>query len=127
MDKWWVMDNLQYTAIVNSFDNKIRINYNEGLSTRYGFKISDIEISGGGVFHLVQSDGFALAGLSDLSYIVDFPYFKHTHLQNEDFTIMVDVEKGLNPLQQINYFYMNSGIKRYNPRAHYKVYNMIGS
>lgn len=127
MEKWWVMDNLQYTAIVNSFDNKIRINYNEGLSTRYGFKISDIEISGGGVFHLVQSDGFALAGLSDLSYIVDFPYFKHTHLQNEDFTIMVDVEKGLNPLQQINYFYMNSGIKRYNPRAHYKVYNMIGS
>jgi len=123
--KWWIMDNVQYTAITNSFDNKIRIQYNQGLSEKYGFKISTLEISGGGTFNLVQSDMLSMSGISDVSYIVDFNYFKHTHLQNEDFTILVDVEKGLNPLKQINYLYMNSGIKRYNPFAHYKIYNMV--
>lgn len=126
-EKFWIMDNLQYTTITNSFDNKIRIVKNETLSQKYGFKISSLEVSGGGTFHLVQSDAFTIAGITDLSYIVDFNYFKHTHLQNEDFTILVDVEKGMNPLKQINYLYMNSGIKRYNPFAHYKVYNMLAS
>lgn len=124
-EKFWIMDNLQYTAITNSFDNKIRIIKNEALSQKYGFKISSLEVSGGGTFHLVQSDAFTIAGITDLSYIVDFNYFKHTHLQNEDFTILMDVEKGMNPLKQINYLYMNSGIKRYNPFAHYKIYNMV--
>lgn len=126
-EKFWIMDNLQYTAITNSFDNKIRIMKNEALSQKYGFKISSLEVSGGGTFHLVQSDAFTIAGITDLSYIVDFNYFKHTHLQNEDFTILVDVEKGMNPLKQINYLYMNSGIKRYNPFAHYKIYNMVSA
>jgi len=126
-DKFWIMDNTQYTAITNSFDNKIRIMKNEAMSQKYGFKISSLEVSGGGTFHLVQSDGFTIAGMTDISYIVDFNYFKHTHLQNEDFTILVDVEKGMNPLKQINYLYMNSGIKRYNPFAHYKIYNMVTS
>jgi hypothetical protein len=125
MEKWWIMDNKQYTAITNSFDNKIRIIYNQSLSERYGFKINSLDISGGGTFHLVQSDAFSINGMSDLSYIVDFNYFKHCHLQNEDFTIMLDVEKGLNPLIKINYLYMNSGIIRRNPFAHYKVYNMV--
>lgn len=123
-EKYWIMDNAQYTAITNSFDNKVRIIKNDALSSKYGLKISDLEISGGGTFHLVQSDAFTIAGMSDISYIVDFAYFKHTHLQNEDFTILVDVEKGMNPLKQINYLYMNSGMKRYNPFSHYKIYNM---
>lgn len=124
-NKFWIMDNLQYTAITNSFDNKIRIVKNEAMSEKYKFKISSLEVSGGGTFHLVQSDSFTIAGVSDLSYIVDFDYFKHTHLQNEDFTILMDVEKGMNILKQINYLYMNSGIKRSNPFAHYKIYNMV--
>lgn len=125
--KFWIMDSVQYTALTNSFDNKIRIIKNEALSQKYGFKISDLEISGGGTFHLVQSDAFTIAGMSDVGYIVDFRYFKHTHLQNEDFTVLVDVEKGMNVLKQINYLYMNSGIKRNNPFTHYKVYNMVTS
>ena len=123
-EKFWIMDNTQYTAITNSFDSKIRIMKNEALSLKYGYKISSLEMSGGGTFHLVQSDGFTIAGITDLSYIVDFKYFKHTHLQNEDFSILVDVESGMNKLKKINYLYMNSGIKRYNPFAHYKVYNL---
>lgn len=122
--KWWIMDNEQYTKVANSFDNKIRIVKNNELSMRYGFKVEDLDISGGGTFHIVQSDAFSIGGFQNMSYIIDFRYFQHAHLQNEDFTILTDVEKGMNPFIKVNYLYMNSGVKCVNPFAHFKVVNM---
>lgn len=122
--KWWVCDDIQYTKISNCFDNKVRINYNQGMSLKYGFKINDLEISGGGTFHLVQSDLFSIYGLKNQGYIIDFDHFKPINLQGEDFTILVDVEKGLNPLKRVDYLYMNRGYFRTNPFAHYFIYNL---
>jgi hypothetical protein len=122
--KWWICDDIQYTKIANSFDNKVRINYNQPLSLKYGFKVNDLEISGGGTFHLAQSDLFSIYNLSNHGFIVDFDYFKPIHLQGEDFTIMVDVEKGLNPLKRVDYLYNNRGYLRNCPFAHYEVYNL---
>lgn len=122
-EKFWVMDESQHTAVTNSFDNKIRIVYNQALSDRYGFVINTLT-GGGGKLHIIQSDAFSMNGFTDLSYIVDYNFFKHCHLQNEDFTIMKGVNEG-NPLIKMNYIYMNSGIIRRNPFAHFKVYNMV--
>lgn len=122
--KWWICDDIQFTKITNSFDNKVRINYNASMSLKYGFKISDLEISGGGTFHLAQSDLFSIYGLKNQGFVIDFDYFKPIHLQGEDFTIMVDVEKGLNPLKRVDYLYNNRGYLRNCPFAHYVVYNL---
>lgn len=122
--KWWVCDDIQFTRISNSFDNKVRINYNPSLSLKYGFKINDLEISGGGTFHLAQSDLFSIYGLKNQGFIIDFDYFKPIHLEGEDFTIMVDVESGLNPLKRVDYLYNNRGYLRNCPFAHYVVYNL---
>jgi len=122
--KWWIMDDDMYTKISNSFDPKVRINYNQSLSIKYGFKISELEISGGGVFRLVSSDLFFIYGLKNHSFIVDSDYFKSMHLDGEDYMILIDVEKGVNPLKRMDYHYMNRGYLRNCPPAHYIVYNM---
>jgi len=122
--KWWVSDDIQYTKISNCFDNKVRITYNQGMSLKYGFKINDLEISGGGTFHLVQSDLFSMYGLKNQGFIIDFDHFKPINLQGEDFTILVNVEKGMNPLKRVDYLYMNRGYYRTNPFAHFFVYNL---
>jgi hypothetical protein len=124
LTKWWICDDTQFTKISNCFDNKVRITYNQGMSIKYGFKVSDLEISGGGTFHLAQSDLFSMYGLTNQGVIVDFDYFKPVHLQGEDFMIMTDVEKGLNPLKRVDYVYQNRGYYRNNPFAHYIVYNL---
>ena len=121
--KWWFMDDEPWTKITNSFDPKVRISYNENLSLRYGFKISELEISGGGIFRMATSDMFSIYGLKNHSFIVDFDYFKPFVLEGEDFTMYIDVEKGMNILKRIDYLYMNRGYKRSNPFAHYVVYN----
>lgn len=122
--KWWIMDDEMYAKISNAFDPKVRINYNQSLSLRYGFKISELEVSGGGVFRLVASDLFSIYGLKNHSFIIDSDYFKPMHLDGEDYMILVDVEKGVNPLKRIDYHYMNRGYLRNCPPAHYIVYNM---
>lgn len=122
--KWWVCDDIQFTKIANSFDNKIRINYNEQMSINYGFKINDLHISGGGTFHLAVSDLFSIYGLKNTGYIIDYDYIKPVPFVDEDLTILVDVEKGMNPLKRIDYLYVNGGYERNCPFAHYKVYNM---
>lgn len=122
--KWWICDNVQYTAISNSFDNKVRIEYMKDMSMAYGLEIERLKISGGGTFYLVQSDGFSLEGVTDTGFIIDFDYAEPAFLQNEDFTILIDVEKAKNVLKKVNYLYMNSGYMWSNPFAHYEVFNM---
>ena len=122
--KWWICDNIQYTAISNSFDNKVRIEYMKDMSMAYGLEFERLKISGGGTFYLVQSDGFSLEGVQDTGFICDFDYIEPAFLQNEDFTILIDVEKGKNVLKKVNYLYMNSGYMFSNPFAHFEVFNM---
>lgn len=122
--KWWICDDIQFTKISNSLDPRIRIQYNQPLSLKLGFKVNDLEISGGGTFHLAQSDLWSIYGLRNYGTILDDSYFKPVNLQGEDFTIMVDVEKGMNPLKRIDYLYMNRGYWRNCPMAHFIVYNL---
>lgn len=123
-EKWWICDDIQFTKISNSFDNKVRINYNGGLSQKYGFKISDLEISGGGVFHLAVSDLFSIYGIKNTGYIIDYDYIFPVPYVDEDLTVLIDVEKGMNPYKRIDHMYINSGYVRNCPFAHYKVYNL---
>jgi len=123
--KWWIMDKNDYTAISTIFDNKIRIQYERDMSIQYGFEIESLKISGGGTFYLVQDEIFSLYGVTGTSYIIDFDYFEFVPLKGWDFQIMVDVEKGINPFEKVNYLYMISGNKRTNPHAHYKVFNLV--
>ena len=122
-EKWWIMDNTAYTKLCNAFDNKIRIVYNEGLSIKYGIRVNDLDISGGGIFHITTHDLFSIYGLSNFSYIVDYDYIKYMHLQNEDLQIIPNAEKYLNLFEEVNYLYMNSGLLRRNPHAQYKIFN----
>jgi len=94
------------------------------MSINYGFKINDLHISGGGTFHLAVSDLFSIYGLKNTGYIIDYDYIKPVPFVDEDLTILVDVEKGMNPLKRIDYLYVNGGYERNCPFAHYKVYNM---
>lgn len=123
-EKFWVMDVDAYVRICNAFDNKVRI-YNQDLSLRYGIQVETIRGSGGGAAHLIVHDQLSLNGLKNISYLVDFDYFKYMHLQNMDVQILENVEKGNNIFKHINYMFMQAGIKRFNPFAHWYIFNLI--